>query len=1639
MKFPSGKIFIFIFILQTLFGLSSRIIAQPFHYRSGSIGFLENKNQWDTAVLYKADIGGGTVFLEKKGFTFVFEDVEAVKKLMSYKFKDASIRRDSTPPSGLVNYHAYKMKFLGMQNNVKVTSSVPSKEYYNYFIGNDKSKWASKVRKYQDVTYAGLYTNTDLHVYESDFHLKYDYIIHPGGNPSDILLEYDGTDKMYIKDKSLYIETSVNQVIEFKPYAYQVVNGVNVQVPCKFNLKKNHVSFSIPDGYDKTLDLIIDPILIFSTYSGSYADNWGFTATYDSKGFVYAAGNIFGLGYPATTGAFQLTYAGGNCDIAITKYDTTGSFLIYATYLGGNGVDIPNSLIVNNNDELFLLGTTGSSDYPTTAGAFDVTFNGGAYYLYDYVLHYTNGSDIVISHFNVNGTALLGSTYVGGTGDDGLNSAAPLKHNYADEARGEIMIDANNNVYVVSSTQSSDFPVTSNAFQTTFGGGLQDACIFKIDNNLSNMIWSSYLGGSGNEAAYSIALDHNNDVYVCGGTSSTNFPTTPGVLHPAFMGGSCDGFISKINQNGSSILKSTYWGANAYDQTYLIKLDKYDNVHVVGQTEATGNTYIYNALWNQPNSGQFISKINPDLNTLIWSTAFGTGSGIPNISPSAFMVDLCNNIYLSGWGGAVNGFGGTTGMPVTPNAYQLTTDNSDYYFLVIKDDASAIVYGTFFGGSSYEHVDGGTSRYDKTGKIYQAVCAGCGGSSSFPTTPGAWSQTNNSSNCNEGVIKFDFKLPLVVAAFTVPPIGCAPFNAPFHNSSHTTGSSGIFFQWNFGDGTSSSAANPIHDYTHSGIYNVTLIVTDTGSCNLSDTVSHQLVILSDSVNVLAPKNICLGDFTQIGLLPLPDTGLTYLWIPSSNLSNDTIANPIASPTSSTDYELLISNGICTDTIKQHVGVQVLTTDAGPDTTICLGSGTVHLTAHSTGGATTFVWSTSATLADTLNSPLTNNTVTVNPTTNTTYYVQASNQSCSKLDSIRVNVSAVNILPGNNMIICLGDTAHLSVTNLNPSNPLNYQWSPLGSIISGANSSAAVAVPTSTTPFVVMATDAHGCQKKDTVLILVSAIIPNLVTDSVRCHGDCNGTATVNATGGLFPYTYQWSNGQSVNPVTGLCANSYSVTVNDDFGCQKVVPFNIYEPAALTAYISDTSMVYCDSVCNGFATVTVSGGTQSYHYSWIDGQSASTASNLCAGNYSVTVTDHNSCTVSVPINIVDTSNFSVTIDSLIPPLCHGDCNAIAFAVASGGLSPYNYNWDNSDHGIFADSLCAGNHNVMIFESGGCIRNLFYNITQPAVVTVTPTVVNNPACTGICDGSITVSASGGTPNYHYSWDSGQSGVTATNLCQGTYYVTAYDSHGCKQSDTITLTDPSPLLLNVTSSNVPCANVCNGVGTAFPSGSTPPYSYVWSNNATTNPTTNLCPGTYTVTVTDSHNCTRIAFITVHDSTTFPPNIQCWSDDTVIYSSQSTGIHTTVIPGYTYSWTPTTGLSSPSSPNSTASPITTTTYHVAIEDQYGCIYYDSVKISVIDVLCDASQIFVPNAFTPNGDNKNDIVYVRSNVMKSIYFVIYDRWGEKVFETQDLSQGWDGTYKGKPCDPGVFDYYMRAVCIDDKEFIKKGNITLIR
>ncbi|MCX7697523.1 MAG: gliding motility-associated C-terminal domain-containing protein [Bacteroidales bacterium] len=316
---------------------------------------------------------------------------------------------------------------------------------------------------------------------------------------------------------------------------------------------------------------------------------------------------------------------------------------------------------------------------------------------------------------------------------------------------------------------------------------------------------------------------------------------------------------------------------------------------------------------------------------------------------------------------------------------------------------------------------------------------------------------------------------------------------------------------------------------------------------------------------------------------------------------------------------------------------------------------------------------------------------------------------------------------------------------------------------------------------------------------------------------------------------------------------------------------------------------------------------------------------------------------------------------------------------------------------------------------------------------------PSCHGYSDGSIILSPQTGTPPYHYQWSTGANTQVLNNIPAGVYSVTVTDADSCQKILQITLGQPQPLEIQLIAYGVHCENACNGKIYAFPTGGTLPYTYQWSNQQTTQNIFGLCTGTYHVTITDKNNCKtqKSAYVPVEN---IYANADAWADKDTIYQGQSVGIH--AIPLYsflTYQWSPTDYLLNPNSPNTTATPPHTITYYIKIDDGEGCIYDDSVTIVVLEVFCYEPYIFIPNAFTPNSDGKNDVLYVRSKYIDRMYFAIFDRWGEKVFETTNPLEGWDGTYKGKLLEPQVFDYYLEVECFGGQKFRKKGNITLIR
>lgn len=1075
--------------------------------------FIQNKGQWNNEIDFQALVPGGRVGVSAKGFSVLLLDMEEMehRHLTSHDAVNESNGHSSTEP---LDGHFFQINLLGSNQESKASVEMPLDGYYNYFLGNDSCRWATNAMAYGAIIYREVYDGIDFRVSSVGKNLKYDFIVRPGADPSQIKIQYDGVDGIEKPFEDLQIRTTLGLLTEKKPFSYQFIGDYKHTVPSAYHLRNNVVSFSFPNDYDECQELIIDPLLIFSTYSGSTADNWGSTATPGEHGTLYSAGvtqqNLGGF-FPATVGAFQ-TSNHGSFDMAIIKYDSAGTRFLYATHLGGSNNDSPQSLVVDNaSGDLIVLGISSSPDYPTSVNAFDKTFNLGTT-IFNRVLNTDDQWDIVITRLSQDGGQLVGSTFLGGSGNDGLNvpkqSGGPLVVNYGDEMRGDVITDELGNVYISSVTSSSDFPIV-NGFDDSFNGNT-DGLVVKLAPDLSSIIWSSYLGGSGFDAAYSIKIDSDNNIVLAGGTTSANFPTTAGSYQSIFNG-IVDGWIARVAADGSAIINATFTGTSSFDQVYFIDLDVNNNVFCYGQT--AGQMPITSGVYRNANSGQFVQKFSSALSTLVFSTVFGSGSSngliTPNISPTAFLVNECDNIYMAGWGGFVNsspttGFwqSTTNGMPITNDAYQKTTSGSDFYFIVLNGDATELVYSTYLGGnSSKTHVDGGTSRFDKFGIVYHAVCAGCtfgnttgNATSDFPTTPNAKSRLNASSNCNNAAFKFDLSSLRALfdtnnLALTAPGFNnvCYPDSIVFQNFS--TG--GKTITWDFDDGTivTQTDTDPrfvIHHYKQAGQYHVKLKITDLSTCSQTDSITKVINYFTENIEVGDDGTVCEGSGFQL----TATGGTNYSWTASDGTFSSQQHSPIVYPTLETDYFITVvdANGCSkTDTVNVAITPNVYAMFQTYDldlskpgyNNICLPGG-IRFKNRSTNGEY-FIWdfgdgSVPLQMPDSIDIAHEYRQQGVYQVKLTALNPNTCNQNDVAIKVI--NIFKDNIQVGDDGEICEGSTFHLTATGGSL-----YQWSAEDRTFMSSAPSPIVQ-PAQSMSYFVTVTDVNNCVRKDTVYVNV---------------------------------------------------------------------------------------------------------------------------------------------------------------------------------------------------------------------------------------------------------------------------------------------------------------------------------------------------------------------------------------------------------------------------------------------------------------------------------------------------------------------------------------------------------------------------
>jgi gliding motility-associated-like protein len=670
---------------------------------------------------------------------------------------------------------------------------------------------------------------------------------------------------------------------------------------------------------------------------------------------------------------------------------------------------------------------------------------------------------------------------------------------------------------------------------------------------------SMYVGGNGSDACYVVELNDAGQVIIAGGTQSSNFPLVPATAADASWNGETDGFVTLLNPTTFALQGGTFVGTTVYDQVYFAQSDNSGSIYVYGQTE--GNMPITAGLYGQPNSGQFISKFNAQLSAMEWNTTVGTGSGAIDISPTAFMVSECGQIYFSGWGGEVNSGlcsgvaydcyasqSTTIGLPITADAFQTNTDGSDFYLGVLQPNATDLLYGSFLGGPlSAEHVDGGTSRFDKNGSVYHAVCAGCHNNDDFPTTPGAWSSTNESTGCNLAVFRFDLRAIQAEVEIDGPDQVCVGETVSFNNL--TTGATN--FTWNFGDGTTSTLVEPDHQFADGGQFTIQLIGSDNALCVTADTATVQIVVIPDVNPTIQDSTvICAGTDAQ-----LQATGSANLhWLYSVTLSALDIPNPVASPSATTTYYVVDENECDAETLSVVVEVSTVSLQISNDTTLCVGQ-TVQFEAS---GGTTYAWSPATYLDDaTLANPV------CAPLVGIDYTVTATNAyGCE--DDATLSVLVFDAVPGGHtyadVLLCEGESAQLQALAGNA-----WNWQP-PLALSGANTQAPLASPEDTTQYSVTITNPCGVGVD---VVTVNVIHPQLEVSGGGsiCAGDTIGAHASGAA------AYYWKPAAMATPsdaadvvLSPSSTTTFEVTGVDEFNCvstESVVVF-VYPIAEIEA-------------------------------------------------------------------------------------------------------------------------------------------------------------------------------------------------------------------------------------------------------------------------------------------------------------------------------------------------------------------------------------------------------------------------------------------------------------------------------------------
>jgi hypothetical protein len=1408
--------------------------------------FVLNKGQWASDVRYQLRLPNQTVWITDKGIVIDeyrksqprVPTVEELEKGLASSNPMKNIGRTGWEDPQSIEGHVIRMNIntsvVSPKSAPVLTAKGQQVGVHNYFIG-DSSLWAVDVPLYDEVLSQNS-NGVTTRYYTEHGSFRYDFILQPGTSPESVGYAIEGATSLSInKQGNLVVRTSIGETVHKDLVAYQVVNGKKNIVPCSFALDKldaTKISFKL-GNYDKANVLIIDP-LIWSSFLGGGAGESINDIAVDASGNTVVVGSTDSSNFPTTVGAYKRTFTfwKEGSKAIISRIAPNGSTLLFSTFLGAENTDIGYGVTLDPSGNIIVCGMTASVNFPTTSGAYQRTKSGSS--------TTSTPVDGFITKINTSGNALIASTYLGASNNDYLYDVA----------------SNTNGIAVTGFSASSSYPVTSGVYQPNRkpGIGTGTVIVSVLTQNLQSLTTSTFLGGwcEGN----SIAYDNGGNVLVAGVVYDDSLPTTSTAIKRAINGLGGDGFVAKLNGSLTQLLYSTYIGGWWLDEANGVASDPFNGIYVCGGTGSfdmltTAGAYdrSYNSVRGSSLFGAleevydgFVIKVNGNSNTLEFATYIG---GKQSELFRDIVVDNSGNSYLTGHTYSAD-------YPATSCCVDSSQNGrNDALMTILNASGNGIIYSTFIGAGGAEF--GRAIARDNSGMVY---VAGTVDTMLFHTTQGTF-QTVRSGGASDGFIQKidptpsfsvfagnDFRYSCVgigrqVLLGAIPSCGKKPFT----------------FSWSPGGFLDDSTANFPKTIADSIPREFVVTVTDS-----SGQVARNSVTVVPLIMKLIPGRdtvICWGRNARLttrvtgGFPPL-----RYIWAPSDKLDSLDILNPLVAPDSTTNYVVLITDATgCTevDTVRVQVSRGRL---AKPiDTVLCNGVRTVKLEPQYIGAIPPlrYQWLDSKNVVvSTLPSP----TFTVDSAV-TVYTLQVRDSlNClsTQTATIRRSLPMTAKISGDT-IVCKGDSARIRLVVSGGVKPYLIQWKSPSMVnpnqYTTADSANIIQSVDSVTTFTATIYDSLFCIRQFTYTVRPDSASSPKITTTNNIRALCDGASLQLDAGAISNATYQWSTGESTRRITVNKEGGYKVVIRNKNGCSGSDSVFIRVSPNPKPILATPDTTICDG---GSVVLRVQGEYKTYL--WTDGARTPTNIVYIAGNYGVTVTDTNGCSgvssrITVAVNKLDAQldgpssicanvdgNFTVT---QIPKARY--VWSLSGGVANGQIvngqstNSITTRWS----AIGADSII-----VVVTDSIGCTVRKTLAVTINNTIKPTITSQGSPVLCGT-GSSVTLNAQSGYSSY--SWLPNGETTRSITVSQPGKYSVSVTSGGCSgKSDDLEVRTAPPIQLNVSTTK---QTLCPSETTDIKATSGL-ATYRWNTGAVTEQITVADSGTYSVVVTDTNGCT-------------------------------------------------------------------------------------------------------------------------------------------------------------------------------------------